>query len=82
MSGNIQPGLSIRQHTDDTYVDIGLIVHVDPESDTYVWLPYPEKGKRRRKHHIPAARKHAISGFPKWSREQRLTLVKVDHQPA
>lgn len=78
MSSNLQPGLSFRQHTDDTYVDIGLIVHVDFESDTYVWLPYPAKSNKRRKHHIPTARHYKISEFPKWSREQRITLVKVE----
>lgn len=77
MSHNIQPGMSIRQHTDDTYKDIGLIAHVDLAGDSYVWLPYPDKKGRRRKHHIPTARTNKISEFPKRSREERLTLVKV-----
>lgn len=77
MSHNIQPGMTIRQHTDDTYTDVGLIAHVDPASDSYVWLPYPAKKGKRRKHHIPTARTSKISDFAQRSREERLTLVRV-----
>jgi hypothetical protein len=77
MNNQIRPGASIRRHSEGAFVDIGLIVHVDSDADSYTWLPYPERKGKRRKHHIPAARTSKISGFPKWSRDEQLTLVTV-----
>jgi hypothetical protein len=47
-------GLVIREHTEDTYLDIARIVHDDPETGRYYSIPFPAKSPdgKRYKHHI------------------------------
>lgn len=54
MSADNWTGQVIRRHTEEGFDDLGRIVHEDPETGRYYWIPSPEqdKHKRRFKYHV------------------------------
>jgi len=101
----IQERMIIRKHAADgasdpgapPYQDLGVILHVDNETQSYCWIPIPEtaviaraplanegeklESKTRRRHHIKAPRWTALGDLREQISAGTITLIVQQREP-